>query len=1131
MARRRSFVPLLLVAAVALAIGGVAWFALLDSGPATPLAPTATKEVAAATPRPAEPSAVAPDVAAPRASNAELAPAANERAVATEGEDAELAQAIWVEGRVRFPDGTPVGEKVEVVADGKKFEHRDEYRMQVAADGRFRVAFSKETKSGWLKLDAPHLYLDPLKLKLAALPDAITLEPQVGGEITGVIVPPAGATDVAAVLKKTNVQLSGWGGRNSRDQVSRASTIDENLRFDLRGIPTHLKYHLSVDAEAWAQLMRSDLRVEAGATQELELALTLGARISGHIVDASDKPVGGVTLRAEITDDVGSRSDFHVREGKVDKNGSFAVRGIDPGKVALVANKDGYVEARVDMGALADGDVRDDFVLRLDSGNFVAGRVTWPDGALAAGAYVRVVEPKSEHENQRYFVMDENQSTKVDAGGNFRVSGLRPGPYEVWAQARDGLRPETGADGQPVKKFRASGQLWRAHAAAVSSGTAELVLVLQPGLVVAGRVTDEARAPVTSFSVVATEAADDSYRFSRNADTVNSKFEAADGRFELQGLKDGSWTLVVRAKGFNSNEPAVVRVPGDGSEIELTITHCARLAGVVVDASGKPVVKATVTAATERRDYARMVIGGEPTASTNERGEFVFDDAPSGKVKLSASHPGFAESRPMSLTVAAAQHIEGLSVVLTNGGAIRGELHASLGAELNGWDISLMSREDSGWQHTSSDAAGSFAFERVTPGSYTVQAQPPDDGDAQVVGTVAVAARAAAFKRRPSATVNVTDGQTAHVVLGAPASAPIRVSGRVLVAGTPATDVAIYAWQKEQQLSAHTGADGRYELVVDGAGEYSFNASRDSGGTQISRHVTIPETQSYTLDFELDSGRIAGRVLDADGAPLEDAIVQLKVDAAQAELSSTGVHGWNQTKADGAFDFDGLSPGTYQITVNDMAALRGGISKHGLAHVDDLRLEDGGSIQGLEIRLKEAAFIEGLVRTSSGAPAIGAHISVRDERGQMQSNWWRAASDGAGHFRVDGLAPGTWSVSAQLDREVSDESEPVHLESGSTATVDLDLRIGTMLRVVVEDADGKVVGAALSVRDAHGLEHASAFYVPQSSEASSAGRSIGPLAPGKYEVTATNHDGVHASESVSLNGQSEQAVRLRLGGS
>jgi uncharacterized GH25 family protein len=1070
-----------------------------------------------------------PEEHAPIASVPTSAVPVDQRSEVTERDDPELAQAIWVEGRVRFPDDTPVGEIVEIVADGKKFEHRGDYRSQVLADGRFRVAYSKETKSGWLRLDAPHLYAAPLRLRLSELPKEIVLEALVGGEIVGVIVPPTNATDVDEALKAAHVELYGES-RSSQIQEQRSAIVDDKRHFDLRGIPAQLKYHLEFDVPAWVPVSRNEVSIEAGKTTQLDLSVMLGARISGRVVDVADVAVANVELHAEINGSAPGFADTSMRHGKVEKDGSFMVRGIPNGKVQLVATKAGFLDWRLDLGTLSDGDVRDAVVVQLDRGNFVAGRVTWPDGKPAMASFVRVEEPKDDAEPWQFKVMADDSSTKVESDGTFRITGLHMGPYEVFAQAHDGSR-ELGPDGAPSKKARSKGPLWHAHATHVNSDQEGLVLVLQPGMTVTGRVVDDTNAPVTRFSIEASKETESGFGFLDRANSVSSRFEANDGRFEFAGLAEGSWSIVAHAKGFNDNEPAVVNLPGDAPAMTLTLSRCATLSGVVVDASGKPVIKAEVSVEADRTASMRFSSRSDSNVTTNERGEFKLDSAPSGGISVTASDAAHANSKPMTLHVAAGERVENLKLVVSAGGSIRGELHSSVGGDLSGWDISLSSNEGSGWDHAVSDAAGGFVFEHVTAGKYRVQAQRRNDTDQATARSRNQFVINAASGKHLSASVTVLEGETAHLTLGSPPRAPVRVTGTVTRSSKPVADVQVSTWKSEELVAATTAADGHYELVIDGSGPSTFSVRTDTGGTQISRAVTIPEGASYTLDFELASGRIAGRVISPDGKPVEHAWVQLQIDRGGAELSSKGINGFLQTDDNGSFNFGSLEPNVYQVSATDVEGrMRNQGAKYGVARVGNLHLEEGGQIDDIVIHLEGAAIIAGIVRTSSGAPAIGASIAVRDSRGDIQQDFWNAKTDGSGHYRVDGLAPGVWTVSARLGTEVSDESAAARVASGETANVDLATRSGTVLQVIVEDKDGKVVGASISVRDSKNREQASVYYAPDSGERPS-GHKIGPLAPGSYEVTATNHDQAHASQSISLHGEAESTVRLRLGGS
>jgi uncharacterized GH25 family protein len=985
-----------------------------------------------------------------------------------------------------------------------------------------------------LRLDAPHLYAEPMKLKLSDLPPQIALEPQVGAEITGVITPPAGATDGAEAFKRSDVQIYGWSG-NGGDSMQRTSKVDETGRFDLRGIPPQQRYQLSFDTGVWAPISRDDIRVEAGRTTQLDLAATLGARVSGKVVDASGAAAYGVDLNGQITKPGDEHEFVGYRQGRVEKDGTFAITGIQPGKFELVAIKKGFLEERVDLGALADGDVREDVVITLDAGNFVAGKVTWPDGKPAANAYVRVEEPKREEEpGHVMFGGSDDNGTKVAADGTFRISGLHGGPYGVTAQAKEGSR-ELSEDGAPNKMTRNKGPLWRARAADVAANREELALVLQPGLSVAGRVLDDTGAPVKSFSLSATKASEeDRFRYSNNnPNTVSSRFEADDGRFEFAGLGEGSWSIVAKAKGLTDGDPVLVTLPGDGAPLAITLSRSASLSGVVVDSAGAPIVKASIEIERDRSHEYRSFDNSQPRVTTNAKGEFKISSAPSGSITLTATEGRHAKSKALHLDVAAAQKVADLTIVMTAGGTIRGEMHASLGSDLSGWNISMssMDREGSDWNSTETDASGKFVFEHVTSGRHQIQGYRQKTVESS--GGFELVSRLS-NSPQPSETVTVREGETTHVVLGSPPKAPVRVTGTVTRAGKPAGDVTVSAWKEQQPSQTKTGADGRYELVVDGGGPCHITVGGEGGGTKVSRRVDLPEAATYTLDFELESGRIAGRVVDSDGKPLENAMVQLNVERDLASLSGVGTYGWFQTKADGAFTFDNLAANVYRVTASDSRnGFNGAGAQYGEASVGDLKVDGGASIGDVVIRLERAAVLTGVVRMASGAPAVSAFVTMRDARGASRDPWvGRHSTDGAGRYRIDDLSAGTWSVSAQLGNEASDESAPVRVESGDTATVDLSMRAATKLHITVLDRDGKRVGASISVRDSKGREHGSSFVFDPELASGGEGRyTIGPLPPGKYDITATNHDKSSANSSVSLHGESESSVELRFGGS
>src|SRR5258705_2029042 len=90
----------------------------------------------------------------------ETAPATPAREeVASASKSLAPEDAVWFEGRVQLPDGTPADEHVEVMAlgDGRDWDKAE--RTPLAADGSFPVAVAKTAKRASIDLASRYVYL------------------------------------------------------------------------------------------------------------------------------------------------------------------------------------------------------------------------------------------------------------------------------------------------------------------------------------------------------------------------------------------------------------------------------------------------------------------------------------------------------------------------------------------------------------------------------------------------------------------------------------------------------------------------------------------------------------------------------------------------------------------------------------------------------------------------------------------------------------------------------------------------------------------------------------------------------------------------------------------------------------
>ncbi|MEZ5316906.1 MAG: carboxypeptidase-like regulatory domain-containing protein [Vicinamibacterales bacterium] len=232
------------------------------------------------------------------------------------------------------------------------------------------------------------------------------------------------------------------------------------------------------------------------------------------------------------------------------------------------------------------------------------------------------------------------------------------------------------------------------------------------------------------------------------------------------------------------------------------------------------------------------------------------------------------------------------------------------------------------------------------------------------------------------------------------------------------------------------------------------------------------------------AGRIAGRVTGvADGRPIAGAVLRLLAPAIRVQKSA-------RTDADGRFEFTELPAGSYQLSVQAEAYLPGafGASSPG-EPAKPIVLGDGAAFTEADFGLWHPSAVEGTVTDEFGDPVPGIEILISrldfaaGKRRLFPVGGRSAdhATDDQGHFRVPGLPPGEYYLTAVsgvfTERnetagfaptyypsaiEAAD-AQPVRLALGQDATgLAFRLQPSTMasIRGRVLDAAGQPVGLA-----------------------------------------------------------------------
>lgn len=244
-------------------------------------------------------------------------------------------------------------------------------------------------------------------------------------------------------------------------------------------------------------------------------------------------------------------------------------------------------------------------------------------------------------------------------------------------------------------------------------------------------------------------------------------------------------------------------------------------------------------------------------------------------------------------------------------------------------------------------------------------------------------------------------------------------------------------------------------------GEWTVFVQVQGYAAWVTRGLELAAGKTAELRCELDPGvALRGRVLDADGNPVEGALVLAEEDTAVQVLdlaipeAPAGSTAAARSDAEGAFELRHLRPGP-----KTLRASRSGYGAGWSEPIDPDRIDPADPKGGVEIRLARRCAIEGRVMHDDGAPwpgaqVIAAFLDMSYQRPCMSFRHTVAGADG--HYAAEDLPPGFYVIfNASEGRApggpVSPRIVQARVEPGQRTRIDLP---GTLQGTVVE---GRIV--------------------------------------------------------------------------
>jgi Carboxypeptidase regulatory-like domain len=470
--------------------------------------------------------------------------------------------------------------------------------------------------------------------------------------------------------------------------------------------------------------------------------------IAGTVIDAvSGLPLKGANVTLAVEVGPNESAPRQSMSASTDASGRFVLDGLPPGRYLVLATHDGYAKADSRFGergkwlSLTAGQRVNDVLVRLLPNAAIAGHVTNEAGKPLPGISVQAM--RSSYAHGRYELHDVAHATTSEAG-EYRIPGLAPGKYCVYAKPPASLKPKPASDKSYVPLYYpAAGD--RGHAIALvlrageELGGIDLNLMPVPTVHIRGRVMD-------ALTSLPSKEAEVTLLSDRGETTFSPSKSFSSGGFEFQGVPPGSY-IVVAQRPSSPHEPKTMWGWTAVEVKDTDLEHLEIVVGPGVDVSGR--IQVEDKAADDlTKDIGKMVGKLDPqeaqslanltpdidSALVNPDGTFIFREVPPGSYRVSffqipagyyLGASGAADVLETGVTVSRGHSPPPLEFVLNPGaarmdGTVESEEQPVPGAEVVLIPDGKQRAQPNNYRQALSDQSGRFALRNIAPGDYTL---------------------------------------------------------------------------------------------------------------------------------------------------------------------------------------------------------------------------------------------------------------------------------------------------------------------------------------------------------------------------------------------------------------------------
>ena len=739
---------------------------------------------------------------------------------------------------------------------------------------------------------------------------------------------------------------------------------------------------------------RADKQVSLALGQVVEgidFAMELGVSVRGKVVDEEGKPIARAQVQSQS-----SGGDGESAATKSASDGTFELRGHAPNsRIEIVARAEGYARAEEESLTLQDSEVRE-------------MRLVLAKGASIEGVLLNRAGQPLDHYNLYLSGRTRRFEDRSDtgAGGKFKYGGLPPDDYVLKAGPPDGgeARVDVGevsvAALQEVKGVRL-----------VYAGDDDSPKI-------SGRVVDETGEPLARIHV------DAEYDFTLNSSREQHRTSAItqdDGRFELKGLRDAEYSLIIRSAAYSTG--TVEGVAAGTTNVKVVVRRKGRIEGIVLGPQG-PLESFEVVAGAELANLHQV----QYTPFFDPGGKFTLENVEGPEVTVAARAPGFMPGQVRVRGVGPDNTVTGVKIQLQPGATVKGHIVDGAGAPVGNANITYTleaeASENNSNGYLRSQEDGSFSIDSLAPGRLQIDVIHQDY-----------------LAHRSERAIHAGVPAVVDIKL----DAGVSVEGTVYLGTTPAAGALVHVFPEDPQPDhlqsakrATSDAKGHYQINGLLTGNYRAEArySREGARYNTQLQFTTAETGVTQLDVAFAGGTAAleGRVT-VNGVPSGPGIVMLFLQEQQNTMHCS-------LEQDGTYSITGLPPGAVTVNV--------GLEQPVLEEAPGIiTLVDGITVRH-DVQLQGAVRVKGrllgppnaqLVLLEGNTPITVQNIKeLHALEGGFQPVTQARVLPG-GDFHLPNLAPGTYTVGifSSPDDNLAATST-VTIWEGMPETLEIDVR-------------------------------------------------------------------------------------------